>query len=191
MSFESDIFDLEPILLERGFKLLVHAQNFARYGKGNIILEVSRGLRNRFFTLNLGLSGSCLEEITPHSIFEYFGDPLYDKKVYLTIEDLVSFFRGPWSEILKGSEDLVKGFKSYKLQAYEELEFKLNRELVQNNAIRAWAEKDYVRYIDCMNRLDRSMLMDTELKRLKIALDKVKRSGERTRSNILDPGKLQ
>lgn len=178
MSFESDIFDLESILLERGFQLLVHAQNFARYGKGNIILELARDPRNRFFTLNWGLSGSSLEEITPPSIFEYFGDPLYDKKMYLTIDDLICFFRGPGSEILKGSEDLVKGFKSYKLQAYEELEFKLNSELVQNNAIRAWAEKDYVRYIDCMNRLDRSMLTDTELKSLKISLDKVKRSGE-------------
>jgi hypothetical protein len=178
MSFESDIFDLEPILLERGFQLLVHAQNFARYGKGNIILELARDPRNRFFTLNWGLSGSSLEEITPLSIVEFFGDPLYDKKMYFTIEDLIGFFRGSGSGILTGNEDLVKSFKSYKLQTYEEFQIKWNRELVQNNASRAWAEKDYVRFIDCMNRLDRSNLTDTELKRLKIALDKVGHRGE-------------
>ena len=178
MSFENDIYDLEQLLLANDFQLQAHMQNFARYSRDNVVFTISRVPSESQFYFSLGLVDSELNELTPKIVCDFFNDCRFKNQTTLTINNLVSFLSERGENIINANEEVIKNFKAYSLQLHQMLSAELMKNLRLEIAERAWKEKDYDRYIESIDEIDKEYLTEMHLKKYRIAIDKVQRRNQ-------------
>ena len=177
MSFETEIYDLEQILLDNEFQLINYSQNYARYRRNNVEMTLARDPRDRLFYISLGLTDSDVIELTPEIVCDFFGDCRFKYQGSLTINNLVSFLSERGREIISGNEEIITNLGRFSAQLARDYTQKLINEINLKTLEQAWKEKDYRKYIELVDQTDNGSLTEIQLKRYRIAIDRLRSKG--------------
>ena len=178
MNFEESIYPLTDFLTDNKFSVTKKEQHFIEYSKSSAIITVAyAGLEYLFYT-HVGQNSKSLIELTPTSVKEVFKDASFQFQTTLTIDNLISFLKAAGKPIVLGDKNVFK--ELYKFSERQSREYTKQIIHLQNiqGADKAWTQKDYANFIECIDKTERDLLPESYLKKYKIAVDKLHRQTE-------------
>lgn len=178
MNFEQAIYPLTEFLFDNNFLVAYREQHFIRYFKNSTTITVAYASLEYLFYTHVGQNSKSLIELTPAAIKTVFNDDSFQFQSTLTIDNLISFFKGKGKSIVSGHKDVFQRLIDFSDQQSKEF----TKELIQlqniQGADKAWRHKDYLSFIRCIDRTDKELVPESYLKKYKIAVDKSRKQIE-------------
>lgn len=178
MNFEQSINPLTEFLTDNNFSVTKKEQHFIEYSTVSAIITVAYADLEYLFYTHVGQDSKSLVELTPVAIKAVFGDNSFHLQSTLTIDNLISFFKTNGKPIILGQREIFKALNDFSEgQSREYTRQIIHLQNVQG-ADKAWTQKDYTSFIECIDRTEKNLLPESYLKKYKIATDKLKRQTE-------------
>ena len=110
--------------------------------------------------------------MTPIAVKTVFKDDSFLFQLTLTIDNLISFFKGTGKSIVSGEKDTFEYLSEFSQR--QSRDFTKNIIQLQNiqGVDNTWTQKDYLGFIKCIDRTDKELLPESYLRKYKIAVDK-------------------
>ena len=178
MNFEQSIYPLTEFLTDNHFSVTYREQHFIRYSTNSAIITVAYLSTEYLYYTHVGQNSNSLVELTPIAVTEVFKDDSFQFQSTLTIDNLISFLKGFGKSIVLGDNQIFKELTEFSKRQSREF----TKQIIQlqniQGADKAWIQKDYVDFIECIDRTEKDLLPESYLKKYKIAVDKLQRQKE-------------
>jgi len=178
MNFEQSIYPLSELLINNDFSITKKEQHFIMYSTNSAVITVAYVAIEYVFYTHVGQNAKALVELTPTAVKEVFKDDRFQLQSTLTIDNLISFLTGFGKPIIAGDNKIFKKLNEFTERKSKEFTKQILQLQNIQGADKAWILKDYVDYINCIDRTEKDLLPDSYLKKYKIAVDKLKRETE-------------
>jgi hypothetical protein len=178
MNFEESIYPLTEFLTDNNFSVTNKSLHFIEYSSNSATITVAYANLEYLFYTHVGQNSKSLIELTPIVVKEVFKDASFHFQSTLTIDNLISFLKGVGKSIVLGDKKIFKELTEFSERKSREYTKQII--YLQNIqwADKAWIQKDYVNFIKCIDKTEKTLLPESYLKKYKIAVDKLqKRTG--------------
>ena len=172
MNFEQSIYPLTEFLTGNGFSVTNKQHLFIRYSTNSAVITVAYANLEYAFYTYVGQDSKSLVELTPIAVKKVFKDDSFQFQSPLTIENLILFLKTSGKLIVAGDQKIFKALIEFSELQSKEYTRQINHSQNIQGADKAWAQKDYLNFIKCIDRTEKDLLPESYLKKYKIAVDK-------------------
>jgi hypothetical protein len=176
MNFDQLIYPLTEVLTDYNFSVTKKEQHFIEYSSNSAIITIAYANLEHLFYTHVGQDSKSLVELTPIVAREVFKDNRFQFQSTLTIENLISFFETTGKHILSGDKEVFKKLHEYSENRSREYTKQIIHLQNIHGADEAWTQKDYTRFIKCIDKAEKDLLSEGYLKKYQIAVDKLQRT---------------
>ncbi len=172
MNLEEIIAKLTPFFLKNEFLTTESFKDNIKYESNYCVVTMSYDNRDRSISIFVGRKGKNLTELTEDILKNFFNTDdklLLDEKF---VANFVKFLNGKGKAILSGDAnvlDKLDEFANVLAKTYTE---NLMTSQSMKLADKAWSEKNYMEFINQLDRIEKGSLTETYLKKYQIALKK-------------------
>jgi len=147
-------------------------QHFIEYSSNSAIITIAYSNLEYLFYTHVGQNSKSLVELTPIAVKDVFKDDRFQFQSTLTIDNLIEFLKTSGNHLVLGDKLIFKKLSEF--TASQAGEFTKRIFYLQNiqGADKAWTQKDYSKFIECIDRVEKDLLPEAYLKKYKIALSK-------------------
>lgn len=175
MNFEQSIYPLTEFLAGNNFSVTQQGQHFIEYCSKSAIITITYSNLEHLFYPHIGQDPESLVELTPTLMKEFFKDDRFQLQSTLTIENLISIFKTSGKLIVLGDKQTFNKLSEFS----ERLSREYARQILHLQNIqmadKAWNQKDFSIFINCIDKTEKDLLPMSYSKKYKIAMDKLRR----------------
>ena len=173
MNFDQLIYPLTEFLTGYQFSVTKKEQHFIEYSSNSAIITVAYANLEYLFYIHVGQDAKSLVELTPIVVREVFKDDRFRLQSTLTIENLILFFTTTGKDIVSGDKEVLKKLHEYSEHSSREYAKQIIHLQNIHGADEAWKQKDFTRFIKCIDKAEKDLLSESYLKKYRIAVDKM------------------
>ena len=172
MQFKEFIEQISPLLLEHGFDVTEQSNNFTQFDSDSVRVTFTYDPLERQYYTHVGYKDSQMSELDSRTLNDLF--EFESASGGLTPVDFLSFFKGKGFQLLQCNTEVFDRLQSYTLKRSQEFTNKIIEQQYLQSADYAWRAKDYQKFIQSIDHLDKNRLPDSYIKKYAIALKKIK-----------------
>jgi hypothetical protein len=175
MNFEQSIYPLTEFLTENDYSVANKSLHFIEYSSNSATITVAYVSLEYLFYIHVGRNSKSLIELTPMVIKEVFKDEKFQFQSTLTIDNLITFFKGVGKAIVLGDKKIFTELSEFSERQSKEYTKRIIHLQNIQWADKAWTEKDYVGFIKSIDKTEKTLLHESYLRKYRIAVDKLQK----------------
>ena len=170
-------FDIEekifPLFTNNGFRISAQLDHYVKFESSCTTFTLTYVAREYAFYFHLGHLNGLLTELDEPTMKDFFNENIKSYRTRDIANNLLDFLNGTGQSILANDINMLNRLEAYSREKSKKLlaEFTILQKLDFAKAF--WAEKEYSKFIDCLNAVDKSLLPESLIKKYKIALKKI------------------
>jgi hypothetical protein len=172
MQFDEFIEKISPLLLEHGFDVTELSNNFIQFDSDLVRLNFTYNPLERQSYTHVGYKDGKISELDSKVLNDVFQHK--SASGGLTPVDFLAFFKGKGFSLLQHNTEDLDRQQSYILKRSQEFTKQIIEQQLLQSADFASRAKDYQKFIQGVDRLDKNNLSDSYKKKYSIALKKIK-----------------
>ncbi len=178
MNFSETIFPLTQLLTSNHFTIAESSQNFIKYTSESVIITIAYSNLEYLFYTHVGKDSNSLIELTPLAVKTVFDEDSFQFQSTLTIENLISLLKDKGQSILLGDKTKLTELEEFNDRRLKEFTERIIHLQHLKAADYAWEQKDYHRFIECIEQTNQKLLAPSYLKKYKIAMDRLSKQNK-------------
>jgi hypothetical protein len=175
MNFDQSIHPLTEFLTGNNFSVTKSEQHYIEYSSKSAIITIAYAKLEYLFYTHVGQESKSLVELTPIAVKDVFKDDRFQFQSTLTIDNLISFLKTSGNLIVLGDKETFKKLNEFSERQSREYTRRIIHLQNIQGADNAWSQKDYTKFINCIDKVEKDLIPESYIKKYKIALNKSQR----------------
>lgn len=169
MEFRDFIYHVSPLLQNAGFRVTESSQGFELFEKKGMVIALAYDPRDRSYYVSAGVNKDQRDELHYSSLKDVFG---FDMGDVHPAEAFLRFFQQKENPLLNGDSVILEKLRQYSNQRAVEYMRNLLEQQHLDDANAAWKRKDYRTFINSIDKINSSRLLESYKIKQRIALSK-------------------